>query len=426
MEFSENLKRIRKENNLSQEQLAERLGVSRQSVSKWENGSAFPETDKIVQICDMFDISMDELFGVSTKTSSKDYMKGIEKYIKTFDNFDKNTKTKILLESLISLLVLGMLFGIMSNLLSMSLTSLFGFMPIYFRDFIDNIIGLITFIVVVAITLYLVKVRYLDKIVVIKKDKVEVENDEKMVIINDNSIFKPIANVFILFFKFILFFISLAPIGVLMASSILMVVSLMLIETGSLFVGIILGLIGTFFISISIIHSIYSFILNLSKKSLLAIYTFVFGIIFVGFGIGITAMTLTNYTFVNEFDSNYVQEKRYEFDVNEGTKLKTYGFVADEEARRVLNSYYNIDFVIDDIDNIVIDVKSNHNCITKFVISNNVIRYDTENCNLNLFNSERLVNDLKNKKIVNYLKEEITIYGNKENVANLKYNSKLN
>ena len=36
--LSENLKRIRKDNNLSQEQLAEKLGVSRQSVSKWENG----------------------------------------------------------------------------------------------------------------------------------------------------------------------------------------------------------------------------------------------------------------------------------------------------------------------------------------------------------------------------------------------------
>ena len=37
MKFSENLKRIRKENNLSQEQLAEKVGVSRQAVSKWES-----------------------------------------------------------------------------------------------------------------------------------------------------------------------------------------------------------------------------------------------------------------------------------------------------------------------------------------------------------------------------------------------------
>ena len=54
--FSENLKKIRKDNNLSQEQLAEELGVSRQSISKWESASAYPEMDKIIALCDKFDI----------------------------------------------------------------------------------------------------------------------------------------------------------------------------------------------------------------------------------------------------------------------------------------------------------------------------------------------------------------------------------
>ena len=54
MNLSENLKRIRKDNNLSQEQLADKLGVSRQSVSKWESGLAYPEMDKVLQICKMF------------------------------------------------------------------------------------------------------------------------------------------------------------------------------------------------------------------------------------------------------------------------------------------------------------------------------------------------------------------------------------
>ena len=41
-QFSENLKKIRKENNLSQEQLADELGVSRQAISKWESGTSYP------------------------------------------------------------------------------------------------------------------------------------------------------------------------------------------------------------------------------------------------------------------------------------------------------------------------------------------------------------------------------------------------
>ena len=62
MNLSDNLKKIRKDNNLSQEALAEKLGVSRQAVSKWESGLAYPEMDKVIQICNMFDLNIDELF----------------------------------------------------------------------------------------------------------------------------------------------------------------------------------------------------------------------------------------------------------------------------------------------------------------------------------------------------------------------------
>ena len=48
MSLSENLQNLRKINNLSQEELAEKLNVSRQAVSKWESGSGFPETEKII------------------------------------------------------------------------------------------------------------------------------------------------------------------------------------------------------------------------------------------------------------------------------------------------------------------------------------------------------------------------------------------
>ena len=48
MGFSDNLKTIRKEKNLSQEELAELLGVSRQAVSKWELGDGYPEAEKLL------------------------------------------------------------------------------------------------------------------------------------------------------------------------------------------------------------------------------------------------------------------------------------------------------------------------------------------------------------------------------------------
>ena len=61
MNFNTNLQNLRKIHNLSQEQLAEKLDVSRQAVSKWENGTSYPEMDKLLILCDIFSLNMDEL-----------------------------------------------------------------------------------------------------------------------------------------------------------------------------------------------------------------------------------------------------------------------------------------------------------------------------------------------------------------------------
>ncbi len=61
MELGERIFRLRGEKNLSQEALADALGVSRQSVSKWENGVSVPELDKLVQMGELFGVSLDEL-----------------------------------------------------------------------------------------------------------------------------------------------------------------------------------------------------------------------------------------------------------------------------------------------------------------------------------------------------------------------------
>lgn len=61
MGFCENLQLLRKRHAVTQEQLAERLEVSRQSVSKWESGASFPEMEKLLELCEMFSCSLDDL-----------------------------------------------------------------------------------------------------------------------------------------------------------------------------------------------------------------------------------------------------------------------------------------------------------------------------------------------------------------------------
>lgn len=73
MTLGEKISKLRKEYNYTQEQLAGVLGVSRQSVSKWESDISYPETDKLVKIGKLFDCSMDYLLNddISEKQGEK-------------------------------------------------------------------------------------------------------------------------------------------------------------------------------------------------------------------------------------------------------------------------------------------------------------------------------------------------------------------
>ncbi|MEY8315629.1 helix-turn-helix domain-containing protein [Adlercreutzia muris] len=61
MKFNERLMALRKKWGLSQEELGFELGVSRQTVSKWESGQSYPDFQRLVLLADYFDISLDEL-----------------------------------------------------------------------------------------------------------------------------------------------------------------------------------------------------------------------------------------------------------------------------------------------------------------------------------------------------------------------------
>ncbi|MCI8310064.1 MAG: helix-turn-helix transcriptional regulator [Clostridia bacterium] len=61
MNIGEKLFELRKSKNLSQEEVAEKLNVTRQTVSKWETNQSTPDFDKILPLCELFEISTEEL-----------------------------------------------------------------------------------------------------------------------------------------------------------------------------------------------------------------------------------------------------------------------------------------------------------------------------------------------------------------------------
>ncbi len=71
MKLADKITYLRKENNMTQEELAHKVGVSRQSVSKWEAGGALPDLDKLLKISKLFGVSTDYLIDEEIDTFEK-------------------------------------------------------------------------------------------------------------------------------------------------------------------------------------------------------------------------------------------------------------------------------------------------------------------------------------------------------------------
>ena len=96
MSFGENLQKLRKRKNISQEGLAEELGVSRQTIGKWENGTTYPETECIIQISDFFDVSIDTLLkGTIAEESIKEALSTDKTDDKVFSQKEQQIKSTI-------------------------------------------------------------------------------------------------------------------------------------------------------------------------------------------------------------------------------------------------------------------------------------------------------------------------------------------
>ncbi|MBQ7778078.1 MAG: helix-turn-helix transcriptional regulator [Oscillibacter sp.] len=84
MAFSENLQYIRSRDHVTQEQLAEQLDVSRQSVSKWESGASFPEMDTLLRLCELYHVDLDTLLRGSVEEIDVADTAGYDRFMNRF------------------------------------------------------------------------------------------------------------------------------------------------------------------------------------------------------------------------------------------------------------------------------------------------------------------------------------------------------
>ena len=152
--FINNLKKIRKNNNLSQEQLAEILGISRQAISKWESGSAYPEMEKIIQLCEKFNVNIDDLLhkDIEEIISEEQSKKNLNKYIESFLSYTSNTvnlfcsmnfksKIKCLFEQIVIATILLIIAVIVGSLCGQIVYGLYLILPTKLYYFISEILS---------------------------------------------------------------------------------------------------------------------------------------------------------------------------------------------------------------------------------------------------------------------------------------------
>lgn len=115
------LRDLRKERNLTQEELGELLGVTNKTISRWENGQYFPPVESLIQLGEIFNVTVNEILAGARLDSTNYQPKAEENIVATLKNSQKNNRVKkIAIVCCLALLAVIMVFAIYALVLSTS------------------------------------------------------------------------------------------------------------------------------------------------------------------------------------------------------------------------------------------------------------------------------------------------------------------
>lgn len=446
MNLADNLKKIRKDNHLSQEQLAEKLGVSRQSISKWELGIAYPELDKVVQLCNLFNLNIDDLLNqdikeVNDKKQSKininkyidDFLDYVTKVVDMFSSMNFKQKIKCIFEQFIIMIILLIVMSIIGVICQAILTDIISFLPANLYYFIFTIMKNIYFILCIVLGIILIltifKTRYLDYYVIVKDENLEnievknmtkedkkiyLEKKQEKIIIRDpnHSGYKFITgllNCLLFLFKLVISLFGLGFCFTLIILVTMTVLNIALLNTGLLFLGGLLILVSFIIINLIILYIIYNFIFSKKIKTNKCAITFVSSLIIIGIGIALLTLGLSKIEYVNDLNNtNY-----YEVTT---TKMKM--------SNDLIITGYNVNYIESDDKDLKVEFKHSKYYDVTLKNYNGIysVNYSINN-DYNLYGiTKTIIDDIKNLKFIDYSNVEVNIYTNKENIEILEHN----
>ena len=453
MKLSENLKRIRKDNNLSQEQLAEKLGVSRQAVSKWESGQSYPEMDKVLLICKLFNYNLDELMNENIKEvdETKQSKININKYVDDFFNFITKTidmfsvmkfrqRIKCLIEQFIIGVILFAIFVILGAVGSSILSGLLGGLYYAIHSFCASLYIVFSLIAGVTIMLHIFKTRYLDYYEIVKEDndkeneiennnektdeeerydekrKVFIEKKKEKIIIRDpehsqSKFLNGLFRIMLLFIKFVAICIVACFSITFVALICLLVLSFMFVKTGLVFWGALFAIISGLIINFIILELFYNFIISKkAKKTRMAIFL-VIALILAGLSIGMILIGITQFNYVPGPNEKNIVEDVYEYEMTEKLSLNSWNCMLNY----IETNSEKIKIVVEHSEYMKTKINNNEHiqtievyCITDETKIMEVFR--------------NIVEDINKKEIVDYSIPVMNVYASKENIEKMKQN----
>lgn len=452
MKFSEKLQTLRKERKMSQEDLAEELDVSRQSVSKWESGTTYPEMDKLLALCKIFNCSLEDLTNdnitkINVETEEKilpNLVSNIKTEVKRIYNVFANMNFKDFIKFLIYmgfiLILIGLLiipfdgFIHLTNNVYRNLGGAF-----YLLSSITTlIVYIIYFFLAIVILYYAFKLKYLDNEVVIKEervDSVKVDTQEKVVsseeekskknltIIktNNRSILDIMVNAIIIFIKGVVAFCSIPFIFTLICLSGALMLIIFLMIKGIVSVGLIICIISLILLNILLLYIAYYFIASKKIKIKFVFITFIISLVILGGSCGIMIGELSKYEIIDEVpDSAVMTSKKYEYDMSEelflDTRFYSYYNNVEYKANNTLGNKVLINLEYYD-KYVNYEIKENKPYLYVALVDSNYTK---------LF--DEAMNYLEDKKIYNYDKynrQNVIITASEVNIKKMKENEKL-
>lgn len=462
MSFSEKLQKLRHDAKMSQEQLADMLDVTRQSVSKWESGMTYPEMDKLIEISRIFNCTLDDLTNDNikdisvTEKKSTSFNSIIDSFLEIINKTVKMVKsmnTKELIGAIIRLIALAIILNLFKypfNSVESSIRALI--LNLGETKFTLTIAGLFDFIIDIIYTglyiftfFYIYKIAYLDKYEFIETKsetkKIEIEKkeiDEKKEIKvvhekkNDFAIFQFIGAIIIGFLRLFLFFFSLPLVFMVISLFALFAISIYLLFSGVLYLGGSLIILSSASILIVMLEVLFTIIFDKKISFKRVLWTFLISVVSLGLSSGLFAMEISNTKYIDSEPN--ISKNVLNKEVDMANTLYIYNDAEKESEYYHYYSNANIEYIEDNnlTNKIKLEVKYIKDYQTVNIIEqdNKIIVQSEKDNEITLVSIlyNTFINDLKNKEIHNYNDIdaiEVKIYGNKDNIAILKNNAKI-